>query len=771
MGRALLCQGLPCLLVSTPFCLVSGRNPALAGVRPFLAMGLAIGCLIPLRRNSSLGRRAVGLACVASLVLGALPEWLLVPCDVIGERSQGIFALEWYYVFRNVGIYVQPLLMLVASACCALTMRGGIQGDDGNESVSSPIPSASLLRFLDGVATGYLVSFVSYVLFAIVSQQPYDVRLLLGAEALPLLVCLLAWNAPLAGDAGDAIVVQDAAVTPSLWGLSLGLVIWAALLRVVPLGNLHSWLYVTCAVVAACWTLVRLIRAHVAIGWPFLVRSSESDPTCSAHTPNARQSVGDILSVYGLAPRELEVASLSLADLSSSDVARRLGIRPSTVRATMQRVYRKAHVANLAALRQLVRPTVPQCAASTTHGRDDLGGGHENDRFAHGSLWSGLLLMLAALCGSILLLPVEVSRLPWGSWRPFVYGCALALFLLAPLPMWSRGRCQQERDTLDAVRCVCLGLGFMSLFLAAWPGVRARLMNGPVVLMLAFVGTLLVGVPYLVDILPRVDRVRSRYIDVPLCTMLPLLSLVVGLSWEELWRGTAWYSIATELVVFELLCVGGLILMVSSRHRCHAILLAIMILLVLAAHLRVALFVGALCALIWLLCEGLRARVLDTRIVTAVIAFGALGILGGDFLVDLLGFYLVGNDILTAPLGGRAAFGAIVSSLGYVFSSLGGLLCVIACLRVRRNMQAMELLDGQPSSEERLRYVLRGRGLTHTQEDVVLGILGGQTSAQIGSALHYSRGTINTARAAAYKVLGVHSRSELIATLHQLSGL
>ncbi|MFC2705395.1 MAG: helix-turn-helix transcriptional regulator [Olsenella profusa] len=83
----------------------------------------------------------------------------------------------------------------------------------------------------------------------------------------------------------------------------------------------------------------------------------------------------------------------------------------------------------------------------------------------------------------------------------------------------------------------------------------------------------------------------------------------------------------------------------------------------------------------------------------------------------------------------------------------------------------MELLDGQPSSEERLRYVLRGRGLTHTQEDVVLGILGGQTSAQIGSALHYSRGAINTARATAYKVLGVHSRSELIATLHQLSGL
>lgn len=156
---------------------------------------------------------------------------------------------------------------------------------------------------------------------------------------------------------------------------------------------------------------------------------------------------------------------------------------------------------------------------------------------------------------------------------------------------------------------------------------------------------------------------------------------------------------------------------------------------------------------------------------TAVIAFGALGILGGDFLVDLLGFYLVGNDVLTAPFGGRAAFGAIVSSLGYVLSSLYGLLCIAACLRTQRNAQVLELLGEQPSSEERLRYTLRGRGLTHIQEDVVLGILRGQTSAQIGLALHYSRGAINTARAAAYKRLDVHSRSELIATLHQLSGL
>lgn len=769
MGRVLLCQGLPCLLVSTPFCLVTGKNPALTGVRVFLAVGLVTGCLIPLRMDGRLGRRVIGLVCLVSLVLGVLPEWLLVPCDVIGERSQGIFALEWYYAFRNVGIYVQPLLMFAASACCALMVRGVIQDSDDSENIPPPISSDSPMRFLDGVATGYLASFVPYVTFAAASQQPYDVRLLLGAEALPLFVCLLAWNAPLAGDSGDTIVVQDAAVTSSLWGLSLGLVMWVALLRVVPLGNLRSWLYVACAVAAACWTLIRLIRAHVAIEWSSLVRSSESDSICSAPISNARRSVEDALSVYGLAPRELEVACLSLMDLSSSDVAQRLGIQPSTVRATMQRVYRKAHVANLAALQQATKPGIYQRPPSI--GTDGARCVHEDELPAGGTLWHNTLLALAAACCSVLLLPIGISQLPWGSWRPFVYGCALALLLLAPMPMWAQGRRWQERDALSIVRCVCLGMGFTTLFLAAWCGVRAGLMSGPVALMLAFVGTLLVGIPCFEDLLSHVDVTHVRHIDVPLRAMLPSLSLFLGLAWEELWRGAAWYSIVPELVVFELLCVGGLALIVSDQYRHRAILLAVMVLVALIARLRVTLFVDALCTLIWLLREGFRAHALDARVVTAVIALCAVGILGGDFLVDLLGFYLVGNDVLTAPFGGRAAFGAIVSSLGYVLSSLYGLLCIAACLRTQRNAQVLELLGEQPSSEERLRYTLRGRGLTHTQEDVVLGILRGQTSAQIGLALHYSRGTVNTARAAAYKRLDVHSRSELIATLHQLSGL
>ena len=68
---------------------------------------------------------------------------------------------------------------------------------------------------------------------------------------------------------------------------------------------------------------------------------------------------------------------------------------------------------------------------------------------------------------------------------------------------------------------------------------------------------------------------------------------------------------------------------------------------------------------------------------------------------------------------------------------------------------------------ERVRHALMGRGLNETQAAVALAIVDGKTSAQISEELNYSRGTINSARAAVYRRLDVHSRLQLVETVRR----
>ena len=137
-------------------------------------------------------------------------------------------------------------------------------------------------------------------------------------------------------------------------GLGLGLATWCLLTRVVPLGQLRSWPYEFLAVlsmfVLAALGTRRLRRSRtmpeeVAPRDPFAVPTG-SDPLSGGPRSNCDSRVRDRLAACSLVPRELEVACAYATEMPSAKVAARLGIKPATVRATMQRVYRKAHVAN-----------------------------------------------------------------------------------------------------------------------------------------------------------------------------------------------------------------------------------------------------------------------------------------------------------------------------------------------------------------------------------------------------------------------------------------
>lgn len=116
----------------------------------------------------------------------------------------------------------------------------------------------------------------------------------------------------------------------------------------------------------------------------------------------------EILTTYPLAPRELEISAAYAERGTSSEIAQRLGIKPSTVRATMQRAYKKLGVANREEFLALTAPaettrTPTQRGDTTPHGDSKPEGLLESTRapLVHGALihaeaiFAALFLLIA----------------------------------------------------------------------------------------------------------------------------------------------------------------------------------------------------------------------------------------------------------------------------------------------------------------------------------------------------------------------------------------
>ena len=72
--------------------------------------------------------------------------------------------------------------------------------------------------------------------------------------------------------------------------------------------------------------------------------------------------------------------------------------------------------------------------------------------------------------------------------------------------------------------------------------------------------------------------------------------------------------------------------------------------------------------------------------------------------------------------------------------------------------------DATPA-DDAVRVALLAHGLSETQADVLALVVAGCSSAEIADALSIALGTVSSARANGYRMLGVHSRAELAALL------
>lgn len=270
-------------------------------------------------------------------------------------------------------------------------------------------------------------------------------------------------------------------------------------------------------------------------------------------------------------------------------------------------------------------------------------------------------------------------------------------------------------------------------------------------------------------------------LDVLHVVYLALLSLMIGIAWEEVWRSASPLSFAPLMMplfgCIIVVCVGGLR---SQGVGATRQLLSGTLVVVSAAEsgqASVALF-GTSVLVIYLLALSLRNTVrMSARGLPLCALFGVAGILGGGKVTNVYAdlSYAQFRDVV---FGGYASMGdvrtamlvAIVTCLTLLM-----LLTVWAGVRlltdVRNERYAAALLASHNADRSRLESYLAGRGLNSVQVEVALRIVAGESGPQIARAMCYSIGTVNSARDAAYRLLRVHRRAQLVALLRRDAGL
>lgn len=279
-------------------------------------------------------------------------------------------------------------------------------------------------------------------------------------------------------------------------------------------------------------------------------------------------------------------------------------------------------------------------------------------------------------------------------------------------------------------------------------------------------------------------------LDVLHVVYLALLSLMIGIAWEEVWRSASPLSFAPLMMplfgCIIVVCVGGLR---SQGVGATRQLLSGTLVVVFAAEsgqASVALF-GTSVLVIYLLALSLRNTVrMSARGLPLCALFGVAGILGGGKVTNVYAdlSYAQFRDVV---FGGYASMGDVVPASGMGDVRTAMLVAIVTCLTllmlltvwagvrlltdVRNECDAAALLASHNAGRSRLESYLAGRGLNSVQVEVALRIVAGESGPQIARAMCYSIGAVNSARDAAYRLLRVHRRAQLVALLRRDAGL
>lgn len=385
------------------------------------------------------------------------------------------------------------------------------------------------------------------------------------------------------------------------------------------------------------------------------------------------------------------------------------------------------------------------------------------------------LVPLAALCASGLvagrfLFAVSLGVLPQDAATAFAFSLSSfalgALWCLALLRLAAALRARRVRFLSCAAPAAACFCGVLALSLASRHMWATALLLSLAAACLAF----FVREP------ARPPEEREGKADCQPAWGGILVFAALGFSCEEAWRLLGSFSFSAEACLFlavlvasstVLLLRNGLLPRLAGA-GCLALLLA---LLCFGLGYR-AVLVVAVCQSALVVAYGASRGIFGAGHLAQWIAAAGFGCAAGVVGVDLSGDVLMWNPALLHPLGGLDVVHDRMIMLLGSFCAVASGAALLMHLRLHGDLQAQRMAEGwRLGADERLRHYLLGRGLNGTQASVLEKVAQGRSSAQISEDLNYARGTINSARDAGYRALGVRTRNQLIELLRRDAGL
>lgn len=467
--------------------------------------------------------------------------------------------------------------------------------------------------------------------------------------------------------------------------------------------------------------------------------------------------------VAQLSEREWEALQNHLAGLSSADSAERMGLKASTVRAYLQRVYKKLDVADGEELGRAV------AAASDAGAKEGAmapaeDAGDDAKRARAEKLFTALAKCMACLALPTVLLVTGFLGCDAFLGRALPFGCGLG-FMVAAVVFWG-GRGKGGFISAKSLMALAGIVAFAVVSTgAAWAGLVEAGVE-VALFVLATAGAFLVAIALLAPY--REAQVGEAYVfggDERTGLLLMAVSACVGMVFQAQWFLPD-APIAGMLLPACLVLIWALSRVLFARRIWGNVVLIPTIIACLMNQSSA--FVEAAVVLALLLSLLAKVPFLSQWQSGCLLCLGAgmsFGRLASNVVNDLTktSSWLFGHTSPDDPLFLMVGFGVSVAILLVV-----GWIAFAFFRSMREEKSVWEWrASGRILSEWRIEAYFKAKGLNETQSTIAAKLAMGFLAAEISEAFYYSRATIDQSRTIAYAAMRVHDQAAFIEAVNR----
>ncbi len=468
--------------------------------------------------------------------------------------------------------------------------------------------------------------------------------------------------------------------------------------------------------------------------------------------------------VKALTDREQQALALMLAGATSAQSADVMGIGSSTVRAYLQRAYRKLDLANGEEASSVYRSCRETrfLAKAQSHKDTSSSVSRPLDSSRAASVITGIL---GSVVIAYVLIPTQVSsNAAMGSEAPLLFGLG-AGFMLFGLVEWSgiKLASRGKAERILHMSAVALWCTLVFLKVALGGGVTRAAAEG-LMFLVALCGSFLLSIVVkgIIDVKSSGDGSGCYLLagSLAVTVWLMMAALFVGffiqMAWTDLGRPVAASLLVAAWLVFATLLTVGRLLGIGSFSAGGLLVVGAV-----ATMMGGGSYVMPALALVALGRVVLSAPLLPSRfgLITAALGIGvAFGRIVTNFINDLMEYsswvfdYLDPSDVFF-PMIGFAAAMVLLVVIAYGQAKL--------YREVKSEYELWGISKFFDASElTRAEAYLVAKGFSSTEVSVGLGILRGWSTTKISAESYSSVGAINNARLALYRRLGVNSKAQ-----------